>query len=427
MDNSLKELLAVIEPKILNIETNRIEKSSLEKVHETMCELVEIGSESYQEIFNFYDQEFIYKAIKIGNPDADALINKYESSRYLLKTNNEMLHELPQYKDALEFMGKIYKYLYGLNERVKIDYENKADELKVQELLNKYYNLLTKETIFIEDIDEFITFLDLNDLDDNKRLDILMLINKYNIKKYTTTNNINIGNNLNLSDIYNIINDNKELINQSYDSKNKNYLLNDYLKSRIDDLENALYDRKIYLVNLINKFNEEKKYYETVNYIKEFNTIKDLEREFLKQKECSKKLKFLMKNDKSLVRDYLEKTSVKYKSCILKNLLDLEQKNVLNLPIMCYNMRYIYLMDDFVVKTIFTYVEDYILVIGVLDKDEELEMFLNKNDYLIENLNDNQINEEERNIILKDTKLEDLVVSIDLDTLDVKMEDKNGR
>lgn len=426
-DNSLTKLLAVVEPKIQNIEDNRIECSSLKKVQETMSELIELGKISYQDIFNFYDQDFIYKAIKVGNDNSDLLIKKYESSKYLLENKNDDLKELPQFKEAIVYMEQLYQYLYGLNEKIKLDYENKQESLKIQELQNKYYNILKKDNIFVKDIDEFLTFIDLNKLDIIDRLNILIQINKSNIKNYVKTDNILIGNGIYLSDISDLLENNKELTEEQYINDDQDLDLNQIS----DKFEERIRNKKIYLINKIKELYDDKAYNEIIDYYKEVKKIIDIENEFRKQKNSLNKLIFLFKNDKSLVRDYLDKTNPKYKSCILKNLLDLETNNSLTLPKMCYNNQYIYVKDEFVVKTIYTYIDNYILVLGVLDKKEKLDDFIKRNKYLLDEIlsHKEQINysDQERNIILKDIKLDDLVISIDLDTLDVKVEEENGR
>ena len=428
-NNSLTELLASIKPKILNIDEHRMECISLKSVRDTMMELVELGTKSYKEILNFYDQDFILKAIKIGNSNSDMLIDKYESSKYLLRNDN--LQELPQFKESLNFMEQLEQYLYGLNEKIRLDYDTKSENLEIEELLSKYYNLLNKDNIFIRDIDEFLAFLDLNNLDVNDRLNILITVNKANIKNYVTTNDIDIGNNINLSKIFNILNKNKDLINKDYDKFNQDIELDEFLENNKDKLDECLQDRKIYIVNQINELYKIKKYNDIINLYKEYEKIEKLEKEILKQKEGSKKLIFLFKNGKSLVRDYLDKTSTKYKSCVLKNLLDLETNTNLSLPKLYHNDYYLYVKDDFVVKTVYTYINDYILVLGVLDKKEKLEDFVKRNEYLINEVIHNKdalvYDDTERNLILKDINKEDLVVSIDLDTLDVKVEEENGR
>lgn len=428
-DNSLRTLLEDIKPKIANIEENRLEKSSLSNVYETIKELVELGEESYDNILNFYDQEFIIKAIKINNQDYDSIINKYQSSRYLLKSKNPSLKDLPQYEEALDYIGKLYKYLCDLYKQIKLDLDSKTDDLKVKELLNKYYIILNKNNIFIKDADEFLAFLELNQLSIEDKINILKFINKCNIKNYITTNDIIIDNDLNLSDIKLLLKSHSNLLNKEYsidDSK-----LDDYLKKHLMDIESSLINRKIYLVNEINKLVLEKKYLSTRDKYFEFKKIETLESEFQKQKIKPKQLVFMFKNGKSLVRDYLENTSSKYKSCVLKNLLDLEENNTLKIPKMCYNNAYIYLREEFIVQTVYTYIDKYVLVLGVLDVKEKLEDFLEKNEYLIkttfENLNSINYNSDERNLILGNIKIEDLVLSIDLDTLNLKVEDKNGR
>ena len=428
-DNSLKKLLEFIEPKIQNIAEHRMECISLKSVRATMMDLVELGTKSYKEILNFYDQDFIFKAIKIGNSNSDMLIDKYKSAKYLLENDN--LQELPQFKEALNFMEQLEQYLLGLNEKIKLDYESKSESLELEELFNKYFNLLNKDNIFIKDIDEFFAFLDLNNLDINDRLNILITVNKANIKNYVTTNDIDIGNNINLSKIVNILNKNKDLLKKEYNLKEQDLKLNEYLENNKDKLEESLIIRKTYLINKINELYISKKYNEIINLYEEVEEVERLDDEFNKQKKNSRKLIFLFKNNKSLVRDYLDNTSSKYKSCVLKNLLDLESNNTLTLPKMCYNEYYLYVKDDFVVKTVYTFIDNYILVLGVLDKKETLEEFIKHNEYLINDVINNKDNllfdDTERNLILKDINLEDLVVSIDLDTLDVKVEEENGR
>lgn len=430
MNSNLKKLLELIEPRIRNIDENRVENVALKKVLETINELVELGI-SYNEIFDFYDQEFIYRAIKIGNSNASEIIKKYQSSKYMLQKDDDNLKEIPQFKEAINFMSELYQYLCGLKEKIKLDYETKSDNLKIKEILYKYYNLLNKNDIFIKNIDEFITFLDLNQLTIDERLDILIYINKCNSKNYVITNDIMLDKNVSLSIIKKILHDNQKLIGQKFNLEQKKYKLSDYLQDNILNIDANLNDRKIYLINEINNLCKNKLYYDTLIYYKEFREIQNIEKELEKQKKCTKKMYFMFKNDKSLVRDYLEKTNLKYKSCVLKNLIDLETKNVFYLPKICYNNMYLYLKSDFVVKTVFTFIDDFIFVLGVLDKGENIEDFVSKNIYLLDETINNKEkivkNLDERNLILQDIKLEDLVLSIDLETLDIDVEDKNGR
>ena len=431
-DDSLKALLNNIRPKILNIEENRLECSKLKSVHETMNELVTAGGDSYKKVLSFYDQDFILKAIKIGNSNSNQLVDKYKTAKYVLDNESIAFQELPQFKESITFMEQLYEYLYNLNKEIELEYNDKTQKLQVQELLNKYYYILRKNDMLIKDIDEFITFLNLNNLPIETKFNILFCINKRNIKNYLKTNDVKIGNDLSISNVIKLINQNRNLIGLEYDNKNLEYDLISYL-STFDDYENALNNRKIYLINILNKLYLEKKYNNLTKYYQEFCLIKILENDFLCQKRSDKKLAFMFKNGESLVKKYIDNTSFKYQSCIFKNLLDLETNTNLVLPKICYNNKYIYIKDEFVVKTIYAFDKDYILVLGVLDKGEVLEDFIKNNKYFIDNLFENidkidyNENYEERNNILKNIKLSDLVVSIDLDTLDIKMEDNDGR
>ncbi len=433
MNDSLAKLLAYIEPIILNIHDNRIEVKALKSVYDSIKELIELGKNSYLDILEYYDQDFIVKAIKIKSSNVENnWISKYETSKYLLKNQNSNLKDLPQYKEAIQFMETLFTYLCNLYQEISLEYESKNDKLQQQELFNKYYILFRKNNIFITDILEFLTFLDLTKISLEEKLDILIFVNKCNIKNYITTNDIMLTNDIKLSDITNLLNSNQQFFQENFlDNLNlENFDLKDLN-------ENSISLRKSYLINKIKTLYDNQKYEEIIDYYLQFKKLVRYELELIKQKEVfsdkvDKKLVFLMQDGKSLVRTYLETCDLKYRSCILKNLLDLEQKTDIKMPSLSYFDVYLYIKDEFVVKTVYTYLENgYILILGVLDVSESLESFLDKNKELLKktfkNINKKVFNERERDLLLQDIKAEDLIPLIDLNTLDIKMEDKDAR
>ena len=433
MNDSLAKLLAYIEPIILNIHDNRIEVKALKSVYDSIKELIELGKNSYLDILEYYDQDFIVKAIKIKSSNVENnWISKYETSKYLLKNQNSNLKDLPQYKEAIQFMETLFTYLCNLYQEISLEYESKNDNLQQQELFNKYYILFRKNNIFITDIWEFLTFLDLTKISLEEKLDILIFVNKCNIKNYITTNDIMLTNDIKLSDITNLLNSNQQFFQENFlDNLNlENFDLKDLN-------ENSISLRKSYLINKIKTLYDNQKYEEIIDYYLQFKKLVRYELELIKQKEVfsdkvDKKLVFLMQDGKSLVRTYLETCDLKYRSCILKNLLDLEQKTDIKMPSLSYFDVYLYIKDEFVVKTVYTYLENgYILILGVLDVSKSLESFLDKNKELLKktfkNINKKVFNERERDLLLQDIKAEDLIPLIDLNTLDIKMEDKDAR
>ena len=72
-----------------------------------------------------------------------------------------------------------------------------------------------------------------------------------------------------------------------------------------------------------------------------------------------------------------------------------------------------------------------VLILGVIDKKINLKTYLYKNrDILGEVLREKDkinIDNHERDLLLKDLTIDDLVMTIDLNTLDIKMEEKNAR
>ena len=174
VNDSLHKLLEYLEPKIENIQENRFEIKSLGNVYETIKEIVELGRKTPFEILDYYDQDFIIKAIKISNHDIERRVERYKTSRYLLINKNQNIRELPQYKEALNYLESLFEYLSSLYLEIELDYETKKNKLKTQELLNKYYLLLKRNNIFIKETEEFIKFLDLCEISYDDKLNILM-------------------------------------------------------------------------------------------------------------------------------------------------------------------------------------------------------------------------------------------------------------
>ena len=435
MNDSVLRLLANIEPRISKIQENRIEIKSLSEVYKTISEIIDLGKKSYLEILDYYDQEFIIRCIKIHGRNTKNLINKYKTSRYLLKNRDKNMQELPQFKDSILYMESLFKYLYSLYEKIKIEYTEKSDNLKTQELLSKYYIILKKESIFIEDSEEFLTFLDLAEIDNADRLNILIFINKCNVKVITKGSSLDkiLANNINLNQIKDMLDENKSLIDNTLklEKVTESIITEGKLNQAV------LAKKKKYLINKISRTFEEAEYDGLLKYYLDYKTLLDYEKEFKKQKasfklDDKKKLIFMMSDNVSLVRHYLDTTSLEYKSPILKNLLDIEKERDLQIPDYSYNGIYLYIKKEFIVKTVYTYLDNgYVLVLGVMDKGENLKTFLNKNGKLITrtllNKKNLELNDTERNEILKNIRAEDLVLTIDLNTLDIEMEDKNAR
>ena len=431
MNNSLAKLLACIEPKITNIGENRVELKSLNEVLKTMTELVELSKTSYLEILDYYDQDFIIRCLRLYNEETD-IISKYKTSKYLLENQDNNMKDMPQYQEALRFMEFLINYLNELWLKIKDEYNSKSESLKIQELFNKYYLILKNENVFINDVDEFLDFLNNLDLSLEDRFQILLYVNKCNIKNYSIDDNEDMFvNDINFTDVKSLLEENSYLINKDYDF---NFIEEDIIKDNKIDYD-FIDRKKKYLLNKISKLFKTFEYDEITKYYKEYKSLIDYLDEFKKQElsfKLDKKLVFVMNKDKSLVREYIENCNPIYQGPIFKNLLDIEKDNEYKIPDYCYNGNYIYIKPEFVVKTIYTYLENgLVLILGVIDKKINLKTYLYKNrDILGEVLREKDkinIDNHERDLLLKDLTIDDLVMTIDLNTLDIKMEDKNAR
>ena len=434
MNNSLAKLLAYIEPKIANIGENRVEIKSLSEVLKTITEIVELGKKSYLEILDYYDQDFIIRCLKIYNETNDDLISKYKSCKYLLENQDNNMKELPQYQDAIKYMDFLINYLNELWQKVTEEYNLKSDNLKNQELLNKYYLILKSDNVFIKDALEFIDFLNKVEFTLEERYEILLYVNRCNIKNYSmnTDSKDMFVNDINFAEVKALLEKNAYLIdkNMSLNFKEENIIQDGKIN------QEYIFNKKKYLLNKIYQLFETFEYDEITKYYKEYKTLDDYEEEFKKQDVSfelnrDKKLIFVMENGKSLVRKYLEECNPIYQGPIYKNLLDIESDREYKIPDYYYNDTYLYIKPEFVVKTVYTYLKNgYVLVLGVIDRKTPLKTYLYKNRDILEVLREKdnlEINDSERDLLLKDLKIDDLVMTIDLNTLDVKMEEENAR
>lgn len=427
MNDSLKKLLTYIEPKILNIQDKRVEILSLGDSYKTLKEIVDLGQNSYRDILEFYDQDFIIRCIKISNDNYINNLELYKSSKYLLRKNDSNLLELPQYKQAISYMERLFTYLIDLYHQTKLDYDNLKEELEKLEILNKYYLLFTKENFFVDDIEEFILFMQLVDIPEIDKLNLLILVSKFNVKTYTLTNDVIIAPDIYLSDIKSILQNNQEKLDNNLVNDNNLELDNKILF--LESGEKSLIAKEKYLITKINNLYKQKEYNKISKYYNSYLEIEDYLNEFEKQKvkysdNYYKNIIFTKKEDKLLIDDYLTKCSTKYKSCIYKNLLDIETNKELVLPDYKYKDYYFYLKKEFIVKTIYMFLDNgNVLIIGAIDKNADLEKYLEDNfEYIKKTLKlvSKYANNLERDIFLKNIKVEDLVLTIDLDTLDME-------
>ena len=422
MNDSLTKLLTYIEPKILDIQDKREEIISLKYSYQILKELC--ASKSYLDIINFYDQKFIIDSIK---KSSDLDINNYklyQSSKYLLTNNNLDLQELPQYKNATFYMKKLFSYLNNLYKETELEYFSKEKELKKLELLNKYYLLFNSDNHYLDNVEDFLAFLELVDIPLEDKYKVLIYMTKYNVHFYTLTNDILLIDDIHLSDIKKILDEN-ETINETFNEDLS--LDNDILLSLgLDKLK----EKRKYLITMIASLYKQKEYKKLAKYYKDFLKLNDDLQELIKQEKYkTRTIVFVRDNNNLLINKYLDKLSDNYKSCIYKNLFDLENSDTLVLPDYKYKNRYYYLKKEFLKKTVYTFLDKgIILVIGVISKGDNLEEFIKENiEFITRTIKDinKYINNNDKDLILKNIKIEDLVLTIDLNTLD--MEEENAR
>lgn len=421
MNDSLTKLLTYIEPKILDIQDKREEMLSLKNNYNILKDLIDSGEKSYYDVINFYDQDFILECLdKLGNNSKDMFL----SSKYLLKNRNENLLELPQYKSAVIYMEKLFTYFNDLYLKTKLKYDVLEEELKKLELLNKYYLLFKKNNFLILDIEEFLMFLQFVNISLEDKYKILIMIAKFNVKEFTLTNDILLDVNIYLSDITNLLTEFKKEIDIGLLNKKELEVDNKILFK--ENKDNLFLKRK-YIITKLSYLYENHEYDKLSLCYKEYLEIE----EFIKQIEYQgkryndiyyKKIIFVRKNNGLLIQEYLDNCLTKYKSCVYKNLLDIEINEELVLPDFKVQDKFFYLKNEFIVKTIYTFLDNGVVLVLGATSDNPLNYIEKNIDYvnkMLKNI-DKFKNINDRDLLLKNIKVEDLILTIDLDTLNME-------
>ena len=161
-------------------------------------------------------------------------------------------------------MECLFTYLIDLYHQTKLDYDNLKKELEKLEILNKYYLLFTKENFFVDDIEEFILFMQLVDIPEIDKLNLLILVSKFNVKTYTLTNDVIIAPDIYLSDIKSILQNNQEKLDNNLVNDNNLELDNKILF--LESGEKSLIEKEKYLITKINNLYKQKEYNKIKNY-----------------------------------------------------------------------------------------------------------------------------------------------------------------
>ena len=124
--------------------------------------------------------------------------------------------------------------------------------------------------------------MQLVDIPEIDKLNLLILVSKFNVKTYTLTNDVIIAPDIYLSDIKSILQNNQEKLDNNLLNDNNLELDNKILF--LESGEKSLIAKEKYLITKINNLYKQKEYNKISKYYNSYLEIEDYLNEFEKQK-----------------------------------------------------------------------------------------------------------------------------------------------
>jgi hypothetical protein len=183
--DSIRKLVAILEPLVLDLEEDKRILSDDKKELENVSRLIAYTKDNIEMVGIYADQEIITNNLD----NLKVSVDDYKASCYLLKTENEQVKGLPQYKDAFNLISDIMEYFKLHKAELMVEIQELTKSCAKKEIEKKYYDLLSCPNPLIENIKEFVDFLKEHNVKDDEIINILYNTIHDNIVNYGLKNN----------------------------------------------------------------------------------------------------------------------------------------------------------------------------------------------------------------------------------------------
>ena len=180
MDNSVNKLIGILEPLIANLEERKEHLSERKEELENVSRLLAYTKDNIDMVGVYADQDLILNNLSKINTDKD----EYKASCYLLKSENESIKNLPQYKEAYNLISDLIEFFKLYKAELIVETQDLEKNCQKKEIEKKYYDILKEPTPFIDDVREFRDVLDSHTLSNDDKINILIYAIKNNALKY---------------------------------------------------------------------------------------------------------------------------------------------------------------------------------------------------------------------------------------------------
>ena len=180
MDNSVSNLIKMLEPLIIDLEEKKNILAEKKQELENISRLLAYTNDNLDMVSIYADQDLILNSLdKVGSNK-----DEYKASGYLLKSENENVKNLPQYEKACDLIRNILDYFKKCKSSLIMETLDMEKICQKKEIEKKYYDVFSNPYPFIENVSEFENFIDEHDISGKDKIDILIYAIKNNALKY---------------------------------------------------------------------------------------------------------------------------------------------------------------------------------------------------------------------------------------------------
>lgn len=177
INDYVKKMTTSLEPLIADLDEKHEELNSKKDYCERVSRFLAYTNGDVNLVGIYADQELIIDKLNSISSSKE----NYKASCYLLKSSDDSVKNLPQYKEANDYiLGLINSFKNDKNDLL-IDIQNLEKICREKEIEKKYYDIFTNEKPFIEDVLEYRDFIDKHVINDEEKINLLI---------YTINNNV---------------------------------------------------------------------------------------------------------------------------------------------------------------------------------------------------------------------------------------------
>ncbi len=180
MDNSVRKLVELLEPLILDLDEQKRNLVERKKELDNVSRMLAYTKDNFDMVSIYADQDLILNILPRVNSNKE----EYRASCYLLNSENESVKSLPQYQSAYNLISDIIEYFKLYKAELIVETQDTEKICHEKEIEKKYYTIFSNPNPYVEEIEEFSDLLDKHELTNEDRINILFYTLENNCKEY---------------------------------------------------------------------------------------------------------------------------------------------------------------------------------------------------------------------------------------------------